>query len=53
MAAEKYFPFRSVSGDRKYSAEDWAAYFALFLGNGVFYSSADRLKVTASEGMKL
>ena len=53
MAAEKYFPFRSVSGDRKYSAEDWAAYFALFIGNGIFYSSADRLKVTASEGMKL
>lgn len=53
MAAEKYFPFRSVSGDRKYSAEDWAAYFALFLGNGVFYSSADKLKVTAYEGMKV
>lgn len=53
MAAEKYFPFRSVSGDRKYSAEDWAAYFALFLGNGVFYSSADKLKVTAYEGMKI
>lgn len=53
MAAEKYFPFRSVSGDRKYSAEDWAAYFALFLSNGVFYSSADRLKVTVYEGMKV
>lgn len=53
MAAEKYFPFRSVSGDRKYSAEDWAAYFALFLSNGVFYSSADKLKVTAYEGMKV
>lgn len=53
MAAEKYFPFRSVSGDRKYSAEDWAAYFALFLSNGVFYSSADKLKVTAYEGMKI
>lgn len=53
MAAEKYFPFRSVSGDRKYSAEDWAAYFALFLSNGVFYSGADRLKVTAYEGMKI
>lgn len=50
---EKYFPFRSVSGDRRYSAEDWAAYFALFLSDGVFYSSADRLKVTASEGMQL
>lgn len=53
MAAEKYFPFRSVNHDRKYSAEDWAAYFALFIGNGVFYSSADKLKVTASEGMSL
>ena len=51
--AERFFPFRSVSGDRKYSAEDWAAYFALFLSNGVFYSSADKLKVTASDGMKL
>ncbi len=53
MAAEKYFPFRSVSGDRKYSAEDWAAYFALFIGNGIFYSSADRLKVVATEGMRI
>lgn len=51
--AEKYFPFRSVSGDRKYSAEDWAAYFALFIGNGVFYSSADKLKVVAGEGMTI
>ncbi len=51
--AEKYFPFRSVSGDRKYSAEDWAAYFALFLSNGVFYSSVDKLKVAANEGMKV
>lgn len=53
MAAEKYFPFRSVSGDRKYSAEEWAAYFALFLGNGVFYNGADRLKVQAHEGMEI
>lgn len=52
-AAEKYFPFRSVSGDRKYSAEDWAAYFALFIGNGVFYSSADKLKVVINDGMKV
>ena len=51
--AEKYFPFRSVSGDRKYSAEDWAAYFALFIGNGVFYSSADKLKVAEYDGMKV
>lgn len=51
--AAKYFPFRSVSGDRKYSAEDWAAYFALFIGNGVFYSSADKLKIAEYEGMKV
>lgn len=53
MAKEKYFPFRSVSGDRKYSAEDWATYFAQFIGNGVFYSSADKLKVTEYDGMKV
>ena len=53
MAKEKYFPFRSISGDRKYSAEDWAAYFAQFIGNGVFYSSADKLKVEEYNGMKV
>ena len=53
MANEKYFPFRSVSGDRKYSAEDWAEYFALFLSNGVYYSSADKLKVAEYDGMKV
>lgn len=51
--AGKYFPFRSEAGDRKYSAEDWAAYFALFIGNGVFYSSADKLKVAEDNGMKV
>lgn len=53
MAAEKYFPFRSVSGDRRYSAEDWAAYFALFLSDGVFYSNVSKLKVVEYEGMKV
>lgn len=53
MAEEKYFPFRSVSGDRKYSAEDWAEYFAQFLSNGVYYSDADKLKVVEYEGMKV
>ena len=51
--AGKYFPFRSEAGDRKYSAEDWAAYFALFIGNGVFYGSADKLKVAEDNGMKV
>lgn len=52
-AIEKYFPFRSVAHDRRYSAEEWAAYFALFLGNGVFYSANDRLKVVENDGMKI
>lgn len=50
---EKYFPFMSVGGDRKYNADNWAEYFALFLCDGVFYSSVDRLRVTASDGMKV
>lgn len=53
MALEKYFPFRSVAGDRKYSAEDWAAYFAQFLSDGVFYNNANNLKVVANDAMKV
>lgn len=53
MAFERFFPFRSVSGDRKYSAEDWAAYFAQFIGNGVFYNDASSLKVVENEDMKI
>ena len=53
MAFERFFPFRSVSGDRKYSAEDWAAYFAQFIGNGVFYNDANSLKVVENEDMKI
>lgn len=53
MALEKFFPFRSVSGDRKYSAEDWAAYFEQFIRDGVFYSDANRLKVVKNEEMKV
>lgn len=49
----RYFPFRSDKGDRKYSAEDWAAYFALFLSNGIFYSSANKMKVVENDGMTL
>lgn len=49
----RYFPFRSNKGDRKYSAEDWAAYFALFLSNGIFYSSANKMKVVENDGMTL
>lgn len=32
-------------GDRVYKAEDWAAYFASFIGNGVYPTPTDGLKV--------
>ena len=35
---EKSSFFNSVSHDRTYKAEDWAEYFASFIGNGVFLS---------------
>lgn len=49
--AEKSSFFNSVSGDRKYSAEDWAAYFAAFVGNGVYANPSNGLQVMASTGM--
>lgn len=33
---EKSSFFNSVSHDRTYKAEDWAEYFASFIGNGRF-----------------
>lgn len=49
--AEKCFPFNSVNHDRKYKAEDFRAYFAQLIGNGVIYATAESLKVKESEGM--
>lgn len=46
--AEKSSFFNSVSGDRKYKAEDWAAYFASLVGNGVFPNPASNLQVSAA-----
>lgn len=43
--------FNSVSGDRTYKAEDWASYFASFIGNGVFPSPSTNLQVVAGAGM--
>ncbi len=48
---EKSSFFNSVSGDRKYKAEEWAAYFASFIGNGVFPSPSNGLQVVADSGM--
>ncbi|MGE7216580.1 hypothetical protein ACQKJC_08780 [Priestia koreensis] len=46
---EKSSFFNSVSGDRRYKAEDFANYFNKFISNGVF---PDNLQVVASADMK-
>lgn len=45
--------FNSISGDRKYKADDWARYFASFIGNGVFPLPATGLQVAADYGMNV
>ena len=39
--------------DRVYNAENWAAYFASFLGNGVSVNPATGLQVQAGSGMNV
>lgn len=39
--------FNSINGDRKYKAEDFAAYFSSFIGNGIFVRPSDCLQVIA------
>ena len=50
---EKSSFFNSISHDRTYKAEDWAEYFASFIGNGVFPVPSTGLQVVANDGMKL
>lgn len=50
---EKSSFFNSVSHDRTYKAEDWAEYFASFIGNGVFPVPSTGLQVIAYDGMNL
>lgn len=50
---EKSSFFNSVSGDRKYKAEDWASYFGSFIGNGVFPVPSTGLQVVAGNGMQV
>ena len=45
--------FNSISGDRRYKAEDWARYFASFIGNGVFPQPSNGLQVAAGVGMNV
>lgn len=42
-----------MSRDRLYKAEDWAAYFASFIGNGVFPVPSTNLQVVSGEGMSV
>lgn len=50
--AEKSTFFNSVSGDRKYKAEDMAAHFAKLITNGVYPAGA-QLQVTEDTGMNV
>ena len=50
---EKSSFFNSVSHDRTYKAEDWAEYFASFIGNGVFPVPSTGLQVVIDNGMNL
>lgn len=50
---EKSSFFNSVSGDRKYKAEDWASYFSSIIGNGVFPIPSTGLQVVAGNGMQV
>lgn len=52
-AMEWSFPFKSMEGDRKYSADDWAEYYNELFTTGVFYKNSDALRVSALEGMTL
>lgn len=53
--AERYSFFNAVideegNYDRQYLAEDFARYFASFIGNGVYANPADNLKITTAGG---
>lgn len=50
---EKSSFFNSVSHDRTYRAEDWAEYFASFIGNGVFPVPSTGFQVVVDNGMNL
>lgn len=50
---EKSGFFNSSGGDRVYDAADFAAYFGSLASNGIFYRTADNLKVVAAMGMSV
>jgi len=48
---ERYMFFNSFNGDRVYDAADFASYFSKLVSNGIFYTIATNLKVSAGAGM--
>lgn len=51
--AEKSSFFTSLNGDRKYKASDFAEYFKMFIGNGVFPNPSSNLLVTSNGDMTI
>lgn len=45
--------FNSINGDRRYLAQNFASYFASFIGNGVFPNPSNGLQVYASTNMNV
>ena len=50
---EKSGFFGSVAGDRKYKSINWAEYFSLFIGNGVYPLPTVGLQVVPGDGMSV
>lgn len=51
--AVTYGFFNSVSGDRRYNADQMSTYFEGLVSSGVFENVGDRLQVTAGTGMSV
>ena len=45
--------FNSYLGDRKYRAEDWAAYFKQFISNGIYANPASSMEVIAAGMLRI
>lgn len=55
MEQSGFFNAQEQSGsyDRTYDASDFAKYFSLFIGNGVFVNPTNQLKVVAKKGLTI
>ncbi|GHV27193.1 hypothetical protein FACS18948_4170 [Clostridia bacterium] len=51
MILQKSMFFNSSNSDRLYNAADFASYFGKLVSNGIFYGSADNLRVSIGSGM--